>query len=75
MTIITFAGLGIGEQLTAALLDYGISEPSPVQAECIPAALEGRDILAQSQTGTGKTLAYLLPLLQRINPGRRRYRG
>lgn len=75
MTNITFAGLGIGEQLTAALLDYGISEPSPVQAECIPAALEGRDILAQSQTGTGKTLAYLLPLLQRINPGEKTLQG
>ncbi|MGN8770237.1 DEAD/DEAH box helicase [Paenibacillus barengoltzii] len=75
MTNITFAGLGIGEPLTAALLDYGISEPSPVQAECIPAALEGRDILAQSQTGTGKTLAYLLPLLQRITPEEKTLQG
>lgn len=75
MTKTTFAGLGIGEQLTAALLDYGISEPSPVQAECIPAALEGRDVLAQSQTGTGKTLAYLLPLLQRISPGDKALQG
>ncbi|MDU2243729.1 MAG: DEAD/DEAH box helicase [Paenibacillus sp.] len=75
MTKTTFAGLGIGEQLSAALLDYGISEPSPVQAECIPAALEGRDILAQSQTGTGKTLAYLLPLLQRMTPADKTLQG
>lgn len=75
MTKLTFAGLGIGEQLTAALLDYGISEPSPVQAECIPAALEGRDVLAQSQTGTGKTLAYLLPLLQRMTPADKTLQG
>lgn len=69
MTNTTFAGLGIGELLSAKLMDYGITEPSPVQAECIPAALEGRDVLAQSQTGTGKTLAYLLPILQSIDPG------
>lgn len=67
MTTTTFTGLGIHEALAAKLADYGITEPSPVQAECIPAALEGRDVLAQSQTGTGKTLAYLLPLLQNID--------
>ncbi|MNO65701.1 DEAD-box ATP-dependent RNA helicase CshA [compost metagenome] len=75
MTKITFAGLGIEEQLVSRLADYGIVEPSPVQAECIPAALEGKDILAQSQTGTGKTLAYLLPLLQTIEPGQRMLQG
>ncbi|OWA34886.1 DEAD/DEAH box helicase [Saccharibacillus sp. O16] len=63
-----FAQLGIGEALTAGLLEYGIGKPSPIQAEAIPYILEGRDVLAQSQTGTGKTLAYLLPLLQRIDP-------
>ncbi|MDO3411065.1 DEAD/DEAH box helicase [Saccharibacillus sp. CPCC 101409] len=63
-----FAQLGIGESLTARLLEYGIGKPSPIQAEAIPFILEGRDVLAQSQTGTGKTLAYLLPLLQRIDP-------
>lgn len=68
MTITTFADLGIVDTLTAKLKEHGITEPSPVQAEAIPAALEGRDILAQSQTGTGKTLAYLLPLLQAISP-------
>lgn len=68
MTLTTFAGLGISNVLVDKLADYGITTPSQVQAESIPAALEGKDILAQSQTGTGKTLAYLLPLLQRINP-------
>ncbi|WP_172255543.1 DEAD/DEAH box helicase [Saccharibacillus deserti] len=63
-----FAQLGIGEALTAALLEYGIETPSPIQAEAIPPILEGRDVLAQSQTGTGKTLCYLLPLLERIDP-------
>ncbi|MNO46880.1 DEAD-box ATP-dependent RNA helicase CshA [compost metagenome] len=75
MTNMTFAGLGIGEQLVAKLGDYGIVEPSPVQAECIPAALTGQDILAQSQTGTGKTLAYLLPLLQNIQSGQKNLQG
>ncbi|GGH34196.1 DEAD/DEAH box helicase [Paenibacillus segetis] len=75
MTKITFAGLGINEQLTSKLADYGITDPSPVQSESIPAALEGRDVLAQSQTGTGKTLAYLLPLLQRINPEEKTLQG
>ncbi|MEF2967910.1 DEAD/DEAH box helicase [Paenibacillus sp. M1] len=68
MTITTFASLGIAEPLAVKLADYGITEPSPVQAETIPAALAGRDVLAQSQTGTGKTLAYLLPVLQNIDP-------
>lgn len=66
-----FAQLGIGEALTNALLEYGIGKPSPIQAEAIPYILEGRDVLAQSQTGTGKTLAYLLPLLQRIDPDKK----
>ncbi len=66
-----FAQLGIGEALTNALLEYGIGKPSPIQAEAIPYILEGRDVLAQSQTGTGKTLAYLLPLMQRIDPDKK----
>lgn len=66
-----FAQLGIGEALTNALLEYGIGTPSPIQAEAIPYILEGRDVLAQSQTGTGKTLAYLLPLFQRIDPDKK----
>lgn len=67
MTLTTFAGLGISDVLVDKLADYGITNASMVQSETIPAALAGKDILAQSQTGTGKTLAYLLPLLQRIN--------
>lgn len=68
MTINTFPSIGVNEMLTLSLAEYGITEPSPVQAETIPAILEGKDVLAQSQTGTGKTLAYLLPILQRIDP-------
>ncbi|NWL88812.1 DEAD/DEAH box helicase [Paenibacillus sp. 79R4] len=68
MSNTTFTGLGIGEKLAGKLADYGIQQPTPVQEECIPAALDGRDVLAQSQTGTGKTLAYLLPMLEKMTP-------
>ncbi|PYI52149.1 DEAD/DEAH box helicase [Paenibacillus flagellatus] len=64
----TFESLGIGPGLAEALARHAISEPSPIQREAIPEALAGRDLLAQSQTGTGKTLAYLLPILERIDP-------
>ncbi|MFF2018791.1 DEAD/DEAH box helicase [Paenibacillus sp. NPDC058177] len=68
MTKASFAAIGIQEDLAARLSEFGINEPSPVQEQTIPLLLEGRDVIAASQTGTGKTLAYLLPLLQGINP-------
>ncbi|WP_405168693.1 DEAD/DEAH box helicase [Paenibacillus sp. FSL H3-0286] len=64
----SFAAIGIQEDLIARLSEFGINAPSPVQEQTIPLLLEGRDVIAASQTGTGKTLAYLLPLLQTINP-------
>ncbi|WP_106766848.1 DEAD/DEAH box helicase [Paenibacillus faecalis] len=68
MTSTTFINLGIAEDLADRLAEFGIHTPSAVQAETIPHVLEGKDVLATSQTGTGKTLAYLLPLLQSIDP-------
>ncbi len=65
---LNFTALNIQQSLTDKLAEHGITQPSPVQQEAIPLILEGRDVLARSQTGTGKTLAYLLPLLQSINP-------
>ncbi|MBW4081024.1 DEAD/DEAH box helicase [Paenibacillus sp. S150] len=67
----SFAAIGIQEDLVARLSEFGITDPSPVQEQTIPLLLEGRDVLAASQTGTGKTLAYLLPLLQGIHPEQR----
>lgn len=68
MAELNFTALNIQQSLTDKLAEHGITQPSPVQQETIPLILEGRDVLARSQTGTGKTLAYLLPLLQSINP-------
>jgi len=61
-----FADLGLAPALLSALADQGLVSPTPVQAEAIPAVLLGRDVLAQAQTGSGKTLTYALPVLQRL---------
>lgn len=63
-----FESLGIAGWLTAKLQNLNITVPTEVQAEAIPIIMQGKDIIAQSPTGTGKTLAYLLPLLTKINP-------
>ncbi len=61
-----FSELGLSQPLLRALSDLGYEAPSPIQAACIPSLLEGRDILGLAQTGTGKTAAFALPILQRI---------
>lgn len=62
-----FRELGINDRWIDALEAEGVTSPTNVQAEAIPAILAGKDVVAQSQTGTGKTLAYLLPMLQAID--------
>lgn len=66
-----FIKLGLSKELAQALQDSRIETPTPVQQQVIPLALAGKDVVGQSATGTGKTLAYLLPLLQKIDTGRR----
>jgi len=61
-----FLSLGLHEALGRALADLKIHTPTPVQAQAIPVALEGRDLLVSSQTGSGKTAAFMLPALQKI---------
>ena len=63
-----FDQLGVSETLCALLKKQGITEPTPVQEQALPPMREGRDVIAQAQTGTGKTLAFLLPLLEKIKP-------
>ena len=62
----SFAELGLNEQILAGVDSLGFTTPTPVQAAAIPAVLDGRDVLASAQTGTGKTCAFTLPALQRI---------
>ncbi len=62
-----FAQLGIREELVQILYKQGIKTPSDIQSAAIPAILKGKDVLGRSETGTGKTLAYLLPLMQQID--------
>ena len=64
-----FADLSLAPELVAALASLGYEEPTPIQREAIPALLEGRDLLGQAATGTGKTAAFALPLLQRLGRG------
>lgn len=61
-----FAALGVNETLTKLLKTQGIKTPTPIQMSAIPNAFKGRDLIGRSQTGTGKTLAYLLPVIQRV---------
>lgn len=62
-----FGNLGISEELEKILMKYGITKPTPVQEEAIPELLKGRDLMAQAHTGTGKTFAFLLPIMERID--------
>jgi ATP-dependent RNA helicase DeaD len=64
----TFADLGLKAPILEALNDLGYEKPSPIQAECIPHLLNGRDVLGMAQTGSGKTAAFSLPLLQNLDP-------
>lgn len=64
----TFSELGISESLVEVLRYQGIKEATPVQEKAIPLVRAGKDVIAQAQTGTGKTLAFLLPIFEKIKP-------
>ena len=63
----SFADLGLSESTLQALKDVGYESPSPIQQEAIPSMLEGRDVIGQAQTGTGKTAAFGLPIMEYID--------
>jgi ATP-dependent RNA helicase RhlE len=63
----SFTSLGLSAELTRAVADQGYTHPTPVQVQAIPVILEGRDVLAGAQTGTGKTAGFTLPMLQRLS--------
>src|SRR3712207_5569613 len=62
----SFTGLELRPELLRALSDLGYEEPTPIQREAIPPLLTGSDVLGQAATGTGKTAAFALPVLQRL---------
>lgn len=63
-----FKRLGINENIQNVLKKSGINEPTTIQVESIPNIMDGRDVIAEAHTGTGKTLAFLLPIFEKINP-------
>lgn len=67
--VCVFDDLGLQPEYLEAVERLGYTQPTPIQVETIPALLQGRDVVAQSQTGTGKTAAFMLPILQRLEPG------
>jgi ATP-dependent RNA helicase DeaD len=67
----SFASLGLHPILVQTIVDKGYSAPTPIQTTIIPAMLEGRDVIGQSQTGSGKTAAFALPILQGLEPKQR----
>src|SRR5215217_79693 len=65
----SFDRFGLGEPLLKAIADVGYEAPSPIQQKTIPLLLGGRDVVGQAQTGTGKTAAFALPILERLESG------
>src|SRR5665647_2649931 len=63
-----FDELGLAPELLRAISEEGYTDPTPIQAQAIPIVLSGKDLMGGAQTGTGKTAAFTLPLLQRILP-------
>ena len=67
----TFAELGLSEPILKAISDLGYEAPTPIQAQTIGLLMQGRDVIGQAQTGTGKTAAFALPMLERVDPALR----
>ena len=65
--LVDFLGLGIRKEINYTLKSLGIVEPTSIQERTIPSVLEGKDVIAKAQTGTGKTLAFVLPILEKID--------
>lgn len=72
MNTVKFEDLGLDTRILRAITEMGFEEPSPIQAKAIPEVMSGRDVIGQAQTGTGKTAAFGIPLLQKIDPKNRK---
>src|SRR5580692_1377751 len=71
----TFAELGLAPDVLEALQDVGYESPSPIQEEAIPSLLQGLDVIGQAQTGSGKTAAFGLPMIQYVDPSEHEVQG
>ncbi len=71
----SFEALGLSEALVRAVTDLGYTQPTPIQLQAIPPVLAGSDLMAGAQTGTGKTAAFVLPILQRLGKAAREHRA
>jgi len=69
MNDLSFSSLPISAEILNALSDMGFEEPTPIQAQTIPYILESRDLLGQAQTGTGKTCAFGIPVIDSVDSG------
>ncbi len=70
-----FSELGISESIMKALEKMGFEEATPIQAQTIPLGITGKDVIGQAQTGTGKTAAFGIPMIEKIDPGLRKIQG
>ena len=66
----TFENLGIDKRILDILKKAGFEKPTPIQRECIPAVKKGLDVIAQSETGSGKTLVFAIPIMEKIEQGK-----
>ena len=71
----TFGAVAVSEPIRRALDDMGYEEPTPIQVEAIPVMFEGRDVVGRAQTGTGKTTAFGIPMIELLDPTRREVQG
>ena len=74
MEKLRFEDINLSEELQRGIQDMGFEEMSPIQSQAIPVLLEGRDIIGQAQTGTGKTAAFGIPILERCKPEENMFR-
>ena len=68
----SFTSLGLSAPILDAVAEQGYETPTPIQAQAIPAVLEGKDVMGAAQTGTGKTAGFTLPILELLSKGRPR---
>ena len=70
-----FEELELDPRVLRAVKEMGFEETTPIQAQSIPAVMSGRDVIGQAQTGTGKTASFGIPLLHKVDPGRKKNAG